>query len=82
MKRNGRIADDMLVLAYGAEAGTQACELIGSSLDDLREFPEEVQDEVGFALCEGELAAAGSTSLAKPLRGFKGAGVLEIVGES
>lgn len=50
---------------------------MGSSLEDLRAFPEEVRLEMGHAL---HLAQLGSKSLdAKPLRGFQGAGVLEVV---
>lgn len=50
---------------------------MGSSLDDLREFPEDVREVVGYALY---LAQAGSKHPdAKPLKGFKGAGVLEVV---
>ncbi len=50
---------------------------IGSSLDELREFPEEVRQVVGYALY---LAQMGSKHPdAKPLKGFGGAGVLEIV---
>ena len=52
-------------------------EWIGSSLDDLKEFPEEVQQVVGYALY---LAQCGEKhENAKPLKGFKGAGMLEIV---
>jgi phage-related protein len=50
---------------------------IGSSHKDLRSFPEEVQDEVGFALYNAQ--QGGKHSDAKPLSGFGGAGVLEIV---
>jgi len=50
---------------------------IGSSLDDLRKFPSEVRDVVGYALY---LAQTGNKHRdAKPLRGFGGAGVLEVV---
>lgn len=50
---------------------------IASALNDLREFPEEVRQEVGYALY---LAQTGSKHPdAKPFKGFKGAGVLEIV---
>lgn len=50
---------------------------VGTALDDLRAFPEEVRREMGHAL---HLAQVGDKSPdAKPLRGFKGAGVLEIV---
>ncbi len=50
---------------------------VGTTLDDVRAFPEEVRREVGHAL---HLAQLGEKSpSAKPLREFKGAGVLEIV---
>jgi phage-related protein len=50
---------------------------VGSTLDDLRAFPEEVRLEMGHAL---HLAQLGDKSPdAKPLRGFQGAGVLEVV---
>ena len=52
---------------------------VSSSLKDLREFPEEVKDEMGFALYE---AQCGLKPLAaKPLKGFGGASVLEIVSD-
>jgi phage-related protein len=50
---------------------------MGSSRKDLKAFPDLVQDACGFALW---LAQTGRKHPnAKPLRGFKGAGVLEIV---
>lgn len=50
---------------------------LGSSLKDVREFPEESRREVGFALWE---AQNGRKHVhAKPLRGYRGASVLEIV---
>lgn len=52
-------------------------EWIGSSLKDLRAFPEEVKDAVGVAL---DVAQQGEKhESAKPLQGFGGAGVLEII---
>jgi phage-related protein len=52
-------------------------EWVGSSLEDLKEFPEEVSQVVGYALY---LAQSGDKHpSAKPLKGFKGAGVLEVV---
>jgi phage-related protein len=52
---------------------------VGSSLKGLRDFPEEVKDEMGFALYE---AQCGLKPLdAKPLKGFGGANVLEIVSD-
>ncbi len=52
---------------------------IGSSLKDLREFPEAVKDEMGFALYETRRGL--KPSAAKPLKGFGGASVLEIVSD-
>lgn len=50
---------------------------IASSRDDLREFPEVVKDAMGFALYQAQL---GSKHIdAKPLKGFGGAGVIEVV---
>src|SRR5664280_1880972 len=49
---------------------------VGSALDDLRAFPEEVQDAFGFALFQAQEGKHPTT--AKPLRGF-GSGVLELV---
>ncbi|HEV3443946.1 MAG TPA: type II toxin-antitoxin system RelE/ParE family toxin, partial [Gemmataceae bacterium] len=50
---------------------------IGSSRDDLRAFPEAVKDVMGFALFQAQRGAKHIA--AKPLKGFGGAGVLEIV---
>jgi phage-related protein len=50
---------------------------MGSTLKDLRDSPEEVKDGIGYAL---ELVQKGEKPAnAKPLRGFDGASVLEIV---
>jgi phage-related protein len=50
---------------------------VGASRKDLSAFPEEVKDVMGYAL---HLAQVGEKSpAAKPLKGFGGAGVLEIV---
>ncbi len=50
---------------------------IGSSLGDLRAFPEGVRLRVGGALWEAQLGR--KANWAKPLKGFSGAGVLEVV---
>src|SRR5215510_10991403 len=50
---------------------------IGSSLDDLRAFPVEVQHDIGVALTVAQYG--GKHPAAKPLRGFGGAQVLEVV---
>ena len=52
-------------------------EWVGSSKDDLMGFPDDVQDHIGFALYQAQLG--GKHVAAKPLKGFKGAGVLEVV---
>jgi predicted XRE-type DNA-binding protein/phage-related protein len=50
---------------------------VGSSKDDLSEFPQEVRRRVGGALWEAQIGS--KAPYAKPLKGFGGAGVLEIV---
>lgn len=50
---------------------------VGSSKKDLAAMPDDVQDIFGYAL---HLAQLGyKHSQAKPLKGFRGAGVLEVV---
>ena len=50
---------------------------LGNTLDELRKFPEEVRDEMGYALYLAQIGDKHPT--AKPLKGFRSAGVLEIV---
>jgi len=51
---------------------------VGDSLESLREFPEDVQDEIGFALFQ---AQTGEKHIkAKPMKGF-GSGILEVVSD-
>lgn len=50
---------------------------VGSSQKTFRDFPDSVQDEMGYALYQAQIG--GKSSNAKPLHGFGGAGVLEIV---
>jgi phage-related protein len=50
---------------------------MGSSRKDLRTFPDEVQDEIGYALYAAQRGQKAPK--AKVLSGFGGAGVLEIV---
>jgi phage-related protein len=52
-------------------------EWIGSSYRDLLEMPPDVQNVMGFGLYLAQLGDKHDD--AKPLKGFKGAGVLEIV---
>jgi phage-related protein len=52
-------------------------EWVGRSLDELLALPEEVRSNMGFAL---RFAQAGvKHDHAKPLKGYTGAGVLEVV---
>ncbi|HZR64787.1 MAG TPA: type II toxin-antitoxin system RelE/ParE family toxin [Terriglobales bacterium] len=50
---------------------------IGSTRADLSSFPEDVKDAIGYALYIAQ--RGGKHAAAKPLRGFGGAGILEIV---
>ena len=52
---------------------------IGSSYKDFREFPDSVQDSMGYALYQAQIGLKHGS--AKPLKGFGGAGVLEIVAD-
>src|SRR6185295_17317694 len=50
---------------------------VGSSKEDLRGFPEEARRRVGGALWDAQLGR--KAGYAKPLKGFGGAGVLEVI---
>ena len=50
---------------------------VGSSRSDLKRFPAEVKDVMGYALYQAQLGLKALS--AKPLHGFGGAGILEIV---
>ncbi len=50
---------------------------VGSSYRDFRSFPEAVQDGLGYALFRAQLGEKHES--AKPLKGFGGASVVEIV---
>lgn len=50
---------------------------IGPSKRDLKDFPDEVQDKVGYVLWRAQLGEKHNS--AKPMKGFGGASVLEIV---
>lgn len=59
--------------------GLKEIRWIGPSKEELKSFPREVRADVGFAL---HLAQEGlKHPSAKPLRGFRGAGVLEVVSD-
>jgi Phage-related protein len=50
---------------------------IGSSLKDLKSFPAQVKDVIGYGLYQAQLGRKAPS--AKPLAGFGGASVLEII---
>jgi Phage-related protein len=50
---------------------------IGSSRNDLKDYPDEVQDFIGYSLHWAQIG--DKSPAAKPLQGFGNAGVLEIV---
>lgn len=50
---------------------------VGCSYDDLKEMPQEVAKEFGFALYQAQLGGKGEG--VKPLSGFGGTGILEVV---
>lgn len=60
-------------------SGLKAVVWIGSARTDLAAFPEEVKDSIGFALYVAQ--QGGKHRDAKALRGFGGAGILEIVAD-
>jgi len=57
--------------------GLKPIRWIGTSLRDLRSFPQEVRIDIGHALFISQ--QGGIDPAAKPLKGFGGASVLEIV---
>lgn len=59
------------------DAGPKELVWIGSSRKDLREFPQAVRRTFGVALFAAQLGERPPE--AKPLKGFGGAGVLELV---
>jgi phage-related protein len=52
---------------------------VGPSREDFRDFPEPVQDRMGYALYVAQ--RGGKHRDSKPLSGFGGAGVLEVIGD-
>ena len=50
---------------------------VGSSREDLRDFPEPVQNRMGYALYVAQ--RGGKHRDSKPLSGYGGAGVLEVI---
>ena len=52
-------------------------DFVGLSREDLKEFPEPVRQDIGYALFEAQ--QGHKPAIAKPLHGFGGAGILEII---
>lgn len=50
---------------------------VGSSRKDIQEFPDEVREDMGYALFE--VQKGGKPTTTKPLKGFGSAGILEII---
>jgi len=61
----------------GSDGRPKPVRWVGSSKADLSAFPEDVRRRVGGALWEAQTGR--KAPYAKPLKGFGGAGVLEIV---
>jgi phage-related protein len=60
--------------------GIKPLRWVASSLRDLQDMPDEVQDSFGFALHMAQIG--GKHGKAKALKGFGSAGVLEVVEDS
>ena len=58
-------------------SGLKALKFIGSSREDVKAFPEDVRQDIGYAFFEAQRGQ--KSAAAKPLQGFGGAGVLEII---
>ena len=58
-------------------SGLKALNFVGSSREDLKAFPEEVRQDIGYAFFGAQRGQKPAD--AKPLQGFGGAGVLEII---
>lgn len=52
---------------------------MGTSLKDLKKFPKEVKEEMGYSLFVAQLGEKHDK--AKALRGFGGGGVLEVISD-
>jgi phage-related protein len=71
------VLDINMYTSIGMASELKPVRWIGASLRDLRSFPREVRIEIGHALFA---AQQGKTDpAAKPLKGFGGASVLEII---
>jgi len=65
------------MLKSASEEQPKPVRWVGSSKEDLSDFPEEARRRAGGALWEAQIGR--KAAYAKPLKGFGDAGVLEIV---
>lgn len=61
----------------GEQIFVKRLDFIGSARKDIQEFPKRVKEGIGYELFE--VQKGGKPASAKPLKGFGGAGVLEII---
>ena len=66
-------------MCTGASEHSKPLFWMGSSRGDVREFPADVRQTVGFALWQAQIGRKHKD--AKVLRGFGGAGVLEVMAD-
>ncbi len=76
-KKSDYAFTDICQYSYNGIDGMKPLAWIGSAKDDLLGFPGDVIREMGHALYLAQIGAKHAA--AKPLKGFGGAGVLEIV---
>jgi phage-related protein len=60
-----------------SEARPKPIRWVGSSKEDVSAFPDDVKRRIGLALFEAQMGR--KANYAKPLKGYGGAGVLEVV---
>ncbi len=60
-----------------SSADIKPVEWVGSSYKDFRSFPDPVQDVMGFTLYQAQIGRMHTS--VKPLKGFGGSSVLEII---
>ena len=59
------------------DSGVKPVNWIGSSYRDFKSFPDTVKDSMGYALYRAQIGKKHES--AKPLKGFSGAAVVELV---
>jgi phage-related protein len=74
----GKLYGKIAIMPEGP-AGPKPLHWVGRSLQDLKDFPDDVKRDVGQALWFAQRGDKHPS--AKPLKGFRGAGVLEVVAD-